>query len=112
MQEDLPSIVVYLSGQLESNWQDTVITQVPGLRYIDPRTHNLELPSQYSLWDLFGIQQADIILGYMEEDNPSGYGLATEIAYAKGLGNMVVLADQRLLAISEMGHFLNRTLWA
>lgn len=92
---DIPRIKVFLSGRLESDWQQVVISKVPNLEYFDPRKHQLNVPSQYAVWDLFHIAKADILFAYMEKDNPSGYGLAGEVGYAKGLGKRVILVDEK-----------------
>lgn len=86
---------VFLSGRLESRWQDKVIAEVRHLEFCDPRSHGLHSPRQYTVWDMYHIKRSDILFGYMEKDNPSGYGLATEIGYAKGLGKTVILVDER-----------------
>jgi len=86
---------VFLSGRINSTWQDKVIQSVPELVYFDPRTHNLNNPDQYASWDMHYVKEADILFGYMEKDNPSGYGLATEIGYARGLGKTIILVDER-----------------
>jgi len=86
---------VFLSGRVESFWQDNVITEVPDLEYFDPRSHKLASPIQYTTWDMHHVLSADILFGYMEKDNPSGYGLATEVGYAKGSGKTVILVDEK-----------------
>ena len=86
---------VFLSGRLESEWQDKVIAEVCNLEFYDPRSHGLHSTRQYSIWDMYHIRQSDILFGYMEKENPSGYGLATEIGYARGLGKTVILVDER-----------------
>ena len=86
---------VFLSGRLESCWQDEVIAAVRGLEFYNPKSHQIRDPRQYTVWDMHHIRCADILFGYMEKDNPSGYGLATEIGYAKGLGKTIILVDER-----------------
>ena len=88
-------VKVFLSGRLDSNWREMVISQVPNLEYLNPKKHQLEAPNQYAVWDLFHIERADILFGYMEKDNPSGYGLAGEVGYAKGLGKKTILVDEK-----------------
>jgi len=41
----------------------------------------------------------------MEQDNPSGYGLATEIGYARGLGKTVILVDERSQADEQFSQY-------
>jgi len=96
---------VFLSGRLESNWQDKVIAEVPNLEYFDPRSHGLHGPTQYAIWDKYHVRSADILFGYMEQDNPSGYGLATEIGYARGLGKTVILVDERSQADEQFSQY-------
>jgi nucleoside 2-deoxyribosyltransferase len=86
---------VFLSGRLESNWQDKVIAEVRNVEFYDPRSHELQSPNQYAIWDTHHVRRADILFAYMEKDNPSGYGLAIEIGYARSLGKTVILVDER-----------------
>ncbi len=68
-----------------------VITALPGLRFLDPRVHNLAEPKDYTEWDLTAIENCDFVLGYMEQSNPGGYSLALEVGYAAALGKKVIL---------------------
>jgi hypothetical protein len=86
---------VYLSGGLKSDWQERVMKEAPGLEYLNPQSHGLQPPQLYTLWDMYHVRKADIVFGYMERDNPSGYGLATEIGYAKGLDKTIILVDEK-----------------
>lgn len=63
--------------------------------FFDPRLHNLEQPAQYVAWDLHFIKQCDLVFAYMEETNPSGYGLAMEVGYAKGLNKTIIMVDEK-----------------
>lgn len=96
---------VFLSGGLESNWRDKVIAEIPGIEFYDPRSHKLQSPRQYAIWDIHHITRANILFGYMEKDNPSGYGLATEIGYARGLGKTVILVDERSQIDKQFGTY-------
>jgi len=78
---------------MKSGWQDYVMQNGPAVQYHDPRSHGLQEPDQYTLWDLMAVQQADIILAYMESDNPSGIGLSVEVGYAKALGIPILFID-------------------
>lgn len=86
---------VYLSGRLISGWQDTVMTKIPEITFIDPRSSGLNSPRQYTAWNLTSIDLADILFAYMEMDNPSGYGIALEVGYARARGKHVVMVDER-----------------
>jgi nucleoside 2-deoxyribosyltransferase len=61
---------------------------------IDPSSHGLPDPKEYTEWDLRGIRSADVILAYMEKDNPGGYSLALEVGYAKALGKRIFLVEE------------------
>lgn len=87
---------VYLAGGMKSGWQDKIIKQF-GNKYIflNPRDHQLSISEQYTTWDLHYVKKADIILAYMEKDNPSGYGMTLEIGYAQALNKTIILIDER-----------------
>ena len=80
---------------MRSGWQDRVIAAASAHVYIDPRQHGLDAPAQYTLWDLEGVRQCDLVFAYLEASNPSGIGLALEIGYAKALGKRIVLVDEQ-----------------
>lgn len=88
---------IYLAGGLRSNWQKRVIEEFPdGFIFFNPREHGLEKSStEYTTWDLHFLNQSDILFGYMEQDNPSGYGLALEIGFAKAQGKTIILVDEK-----------------
>ena len=86
---------VYLAGGMNSKWRSVITKRLEGSAsnfiFIDPMDNNMKNPDQYTFWDLRSIEQCDILLGYMEQSNPSGYGLNLEIGYAKALGKTIVL---------------------
>lgn len=87
---------IFLSGGFKSDWQSNVITTLGGkFIFFNPREHNLNDPSQYTAWDIHYVKQCDILFAYMEESNPSGYGLMLEIGLAHGLGKTIILIDER-----------------
>lgn len=87
---------VYLAGGFKGGWQKIVKDLLKDdFTVFDPQTHNLDDVKKYTHWDLFHVDQCDILLGYMTKDNPSGYGLALEIGFAKAKGKMIVLVDER-----------------
>jgi nucleoside 2-deoxyribosyltransferase len=87
---------IYLSGGYKSNWQKKVIDNLKDNFIIfDPRKHNLSDYKEYYTWDVHFIKQCDIILAYMEESNPSGYGLSFELGYAKALNKTIILVDDK-----------------
>ena len=83
-----------MAGGFKSGWQDRIIFALPNCKFLDPRTHELENPTEYTEWDLDAIRQSDIIIAYMEKGNPGGYALSLEIGYAKALGKQIILIDE------------------
>jgi len=65
--------------------------------FFDPKTKPDNKWEEYATWDAHAIRQCDICFAYMGKDNPSGYGMAAEIGYAKALNKTVIL-------IIELGH--------
>jgi len=47
------------------------------------------------LWDLFYVEKCDILFAYMQEDNPSGFGLTLEIGFARALHKPIILVDEK-----------------
>ena len=86
---------VYLSGGSHSGWQDKVISECPGFEFYDPRTHGMESPNHYKVWDLSHIKMSDILFAVMDRENPSGYGIALEVGYAEGLRKTVIVVDEK-----------------
>ena len=91
------AITIYLAGGMKSDWQNIVQTNCGSEKtiFINPQNHGLGTPEQYTFWDLFGVKNCDILFGFMEENNPSGFGLAAEIGYAKALGKLVIIVDEK-----------------
>lgn len=86
---------VYLAGGMHSGWQDGIRSAIPSLQYRDPREHRLLAPEEYTPWDLLAVRQSDVVFAYLEAGNPSGFGLAVEVGYAKALGKTVILVDEQ-----------------
>lgn len=87
---------VYLAGGMSTGWQDQIIKKYGNeFHFFNPRDHQLDNPIEYTTWDLYFVDKCDILFGYMEKDNPSGFGLALEIGYAKALGKTIILVDER-----------------
>lgn len=85
---------IYLAGGFKSGWQKEVVKVLKEWRIFDPSTHNLPEPSDYTKWDLNAIEQSDVILAYMERDNPGGYALSLEVGFAKALKKLIVLVEE------------------
>lgn len=87
---------VFLSGGFRSGWQDIVIDRLKDkFIFLNPQRHNLAAPKQYTTWDIHFVKKCDIFFGYMEQSNPSGYGLALELGLAYAMGKTIILVDER-----------------
>jgi nucleoside 2-deoxyribosyltransferase len=86
---------LYLAGGFHSGWQDRVKSSVSNFNFIDPRVHNLNNETLYTLWDLEAIRQCDWIFAYLEKTNPGCYALSLEIGFAKALGKQILLVDEK-----------------
>jgi len=95
---------IYLAGGFKGGWHENVI-ELLGDQFVffNPKNHALSEPEKYTTWDLYHVDKCDILFGYMAEDNPSGYGLALEIGYAKAKGKLIILIDERS-SIDEKFH--------
>lgn len=85
---------IYLAGGFRSGWQARARVVLEGYEVLDPSTHGLKDPKEYTEWDLAAIRRCDIVLAYMEKDNPGGYALALELGYARSLGRKIVLVEE------------------
>lgn len=97
--------IVYLAGGLRTDWQSRVVQAQPRLDFLNPRLHGLTDPAAYMDWDLSAIRKCDIVFAYMESTNPGGYALAAELGYAKALGKMTIVVDERSGADSTFRHY-------
>jgi len=77
---------IYLAGGQKSQWQDAFINSKAAVEWIDPRTHGLTDEVAYTAWDLAGIRRSRHLIAYLDEANPSGYGMSLEVGYACALG--------------------------
>jgi hypothetical protein len=81
---------------MDSNWQSRVIQRFGfNFTFFNPRDHQLNNSKQYTEWDLFYIQKADILFAYMEQENPSGFGLTLEVGFARALSKSIILVDEK-----------------
>lgn len=89
-------VKIYLAGGMKSGWQDRVINKFSDRCIIfNPQDHKLNCAKEYTIWDLHFVSRADVIFGYLEKDNPSGFGLAVEIGYARALNKTIILVDEK-----------------
>lgn len=80
---------------MRSGWQDQFAALLPQtVELIDPRSHGLADPAAYTAWDLTGVRAADMVVVYMHQGNPSGFGLSIEAGYAHALGKPIIFVDQ------------------
>lgn len=89
-------MTVYLCGGMHNRWQDEAIKLLDGHSVIDPRTSGLTDERAYTEWDLAGIRRCDVVLAFMDNANPSGFGLNLEIGYAHALGKPILLLIEPL----------------
>ncbi len=87
---------VFLSGGFKTNWQSEVIKELSDrFIFFNPREHGLEHSDFYTTWDIHFVKECDIFFAYMEESNPSGYGLAFELGVAYALNKTIILVDEK-----------------
>jgi nucleoside 2-deoxyribosyltransferase len=97
---------VYLGGGFRSGWQSKARAAAPRLKFLDPSSHNLTDPIDFTKWDLNAVRCSDIVFAYLEEHNPGGYSLALEIGYAKALHKVIVLVDEMSRDVNKARHLL------
>lgn len=84
---------IYLAGGMKTDWQDRLMAAAPRHRYLDPRSHGITDPAEYTRWDLAAVAVCDVVVAQMDSSNPSGFGLSLEVGYAHALGKRVVFID-------------------
>lgn len=99
-------IRIYLAGGMRSGWQKKVIERLKDrCLFFNPEDHGLANAKEYTQWDLYFIKQSDIVFAYQEDSNPSGYGIALEIGYAKALNKTIILVDERSQIDSSFSNY-------
>jgi nucleoside 2-deoxyribosyltransferase len=86
---------VYLAGGF-SDWREKV-KSISDMEFFDPKLKPDKHWNEYGMWDIHFVKQCDILFAYMDKDNPSGYGMALEMGYAKALNKTVIF-------VLEPGH--------
>lgn len=90
---------IFLAGGLEKNWRESAISLIYEKSlpffYLSPSA-TLKSPPLYTDYDKDLLCQADVIIGYMTNDNPSGYGLCYELGVGKGMGCKTILVKEAL----------------
>jgi len=97
-------IKIFLSGSLFlEDWQSKAISELgnDNFLFLNPRRHGLSDSFEYTQCDLFYLDLCDIFLGYMQKENPSGFGLSFELGYAVAKGKLTILVDEKSLSDSE-----------
>jgi nucleoside 2-deoxyribosyltransferase len=82
---------------MKSGWMGFVEKAVAGFPIVcfRPDQSGRGDPDQYTPWDLFQVRRCDVLLAYMEADNPSGFGLTLEVGYAAALDKLVLYVDAK-----------------
>lgn len=87
---------VFLSGGFKSNWQARVIQELDNqFVFFNPKEHGLTDAEHYTTWDIHFVKECDILFAYMEETNPSGFGLAFELGLAHAYNKTIIFVDEK-----------------
>lgn len=84
---------IYCAGGMKSGWAKKVTEILPHCTVFDPASHGLTDERDYTAWDLARVAESDVVLAFMESDNPSGIGMALEVGYAKALKKQILFVD-------------------
>ncbi len=85
---------VYLAGDTQSGWQARVCKAIQDLQLLDPSKEDLADPKELTRWGLQAIRKSDVVLAYLEKEDPNGHALAFELGYAKALGKTILLVQE------------------
>jgi len=85
---------IYLAGGLNSNWQEFAEKELLEHECINPKNWEHTEADVYTYRDLDGVYRCDLVLAYMEKENPSGIGMSLEIGYAVGIGKPVIFVNE------------------
>lgn len=97
---------VFLSGGFKSNWQKNVRDAFANdFVFFNPKEHGLVDSVHYTVWDIHFVKECDIFFAYMEDTNPSGYGLAFELGVAYALNKTIILIDERSLKDDQFARY-------
>lgn len=91
---------VYLAGGLQTNWQEKAARLLqhnnPGINVLDPKSlksRNLPIEEIADI-ERDWIVTSDIVLAFLEADNPLPMGLCAELGFAHALGKQTLLVDE------------------
>jgi len=90
-----PRLKVYLAGGMRGEDWRADFRRLTKFYLLDPHDCSSKDPAVYTEYDLRCVRAADVVVAFLEPDNPSGIGLALEVGYAKALGKRVVFIDGR-----------------
>lgn len=97
---------IFLSGGFKSNWQLKVVEALKDqFIFFNPREHGLEHSDFYTTWDIHFVKECDILFAYMENTNPSGYGLSFELGIAYALNKTIILIDEKSPLDPQFGKY-------
>jgi hypothetical protein len=88
-------IIIYLAGGMKNPWRDKVKARFPNAVFLDPTKHGLLDERQYTIWDLSAIARSEIVFGYMDADNPSGFELLFEMGYAFAHNKLMIFVNEK-----------------
>ncbi len=90
---------VYLAGGLLTDWQERATRLLrqknPEIDVLDPRalkSRNLPIEEVADI-EREWIRNADVVLAFLEGDNPLPMGLCAELGFANALGKQTLLVD-------------------
>lgn len=87
---------IYLAGGLRSTpLREQLLAEFrEANEVVDPADCPVSDEGGYTAWELEQIRSADCVVAFMENDNPSGYGLSFEVGFAHALGKPVYFYDR------------------
>lgn len=101
---------VYLAGGFYTKWQEKVKKAASSHEYFDPMVDaDQRYPFMFTGQDLEGVKQSDIVFAYFERTNPSGLGLAKEVAWGVAFGKTIIFIDEHDRISSMLAACAKRT---
>lgn len=87
---------VYLAGGFHGELRTDILAALntAGLHVFDPKEHGQQSPEEYADTDTSALRRSAVVLAFMDDTNPSGYGLSAEIGFAHALSIAVVFIDR------------------
>ena len=91
---------IYLAGGLKNDWQEEATHLLrdkdPEIDVLNPRVFQSRNLSIEEIADIERewILNADVVLAFLEKDNPLPMGLCAELGFANALGKKTLLVDE------------------